>query len=86
VARRVEGGDGEAGPDQPWRVRTTPRCLNRVAQGASMRGPRPTAEGRGRGEARGPTREKGKWVESKDFLFIQINFKLVQIVLIKTWT
>jgi hypothetical protein len=55
-------------------------------------GPRLAAGGRGRGEARGcmgrPGREKRSGPspdEQESFRFIQINFKLVRIVLIKRW-
>jgi hypothetical protein len=57
-----------------------------------MHGPWPTAGGRGRGEKWGMWASPGKKgngpspKEQEDFLFIQIEFKQVQTVLIKRWT
>jgi hypothetical protein len=65
VARRMEGGDGEAGPDRPRCVRTTPRCLNRVAQGASDAWA-PTDSGRERERHKGRLRKKGNGSSPKE--------------------
>jgi hypothetical protein len=51
-------------------------------------GSRRERERRGAGRVAGP-KKKEVWAEPKEhehFLFIQINFKLVQIILIKSWT
>jgi hypothetical protein len=88
-ARSSGGQRGQPATARPWRAWAARHDPNRGAPGPLTHGPRPVVGGRERGEARGPAREKRSGPspnEQESFRFIQLNFKQVQIVLIKRWT